>query len=259
CPVVSGLSYVCTSSPRPAGGGDQMLGEAGRGRANEGWNEGAAHADSPRGDARRKASAAELVRDLTAVAEQLAALDPADITGDAAAELAVAMHRANDRIRACHIGLLGQVDAHQAWAGSGARNVRAWIVRSHDVSFAEASRLLRPARVWRDALPVTGSAAREGTVSTAKGDLIAAIATTPDRIAALQSPVPGSEAPGSDTHGSDAPSSHEQPTGEELLLGLATGYTVPAFARITRRFAHVTDPEADERGYREALAREHFD
>jgi len=146
------------------------------------------------------------------------------------------------------------------------------------------------ATVFRDVLPATAAAARAGRVSTAKGSLIAQAATTPERIIALREAAPDDEPDGHHEHdehhgqdGHDEPGG-EQPgeasgpgdasgpdgavaardrfvgcTGEEVLLTLASGYGVRQFAKITRRFAHVADPDADERGYRAALAREFFD
>src|SRR5690606_36928454 len=148
--------------------------------------------------------------------------------------------------------------------------------RTHDVSFAEAGRWVRPARVWREVTPTTALAARLGRTSTAKAVLIAATATTPQRVDVLRSPVTDADEGASRTStegtqadlgkdgswladGAEAGAVAPPRTGEEILLGLAAGYHVDQFAKITRRFSHVADPDADERGFREALAREHLD
>lgn len=48
-------------------------------------------------------------------------------------------------------------------------------------------------------------------------------------------------------------------TGEQVLLGIADRFDLRDLGRAARRFAHVADPEADERGYRLAQDREHLD
>lgn len=48
-------------------------------------------------------------------------------------------------------------------------------------------------------------------------------------------------------------------TGEQVMLGLAERFVLRDLGRAARRFAHVTDPESDERGYRLAQDREHLD
>jgi hypothetical protein len=48
-------------------------------------------------------------------------------------------------------------------------------------------------------------------------------------------------------------------TGEELLLDLAGQHGPLVFRRFVDRFARVADPESDERGYKQASAREHLD
>ena len=228
--------------------------------------------------ARARRSVLELVDHLEQLAAELASHNPADLDGHAGAAVSVRAHRAMDRIRAVQLGWLARIEADGAWLGTGARSIVAWAARAHDVNFTEARNWVRTARTWRDVLPTTAEAARSGFISTLKGTLIAKTATTPARIEALttaplpDSPPDGTPPPsgGEDASTSDgAPLGHEapelataagsRPTGEATLIELANGYQVAAFTKITKRFAHVTDPEADERGYREALAREHFD
>lgn len=222
----------------------------------------------------RQRSVLELLQELESLTAELASHDPADLDGHAGAEASIRAHRAIDRIRAVQLGWLAAVESDGAWFGTGARSIVAWAARAHDVPFSEARGWVKTARTWRETLPTTAAAARAGAISTLKGTLISKTATTPARIEALTT-APSVGATGPDTDGtgtgddapaspdgaSDGPLSTTAPprTGEATLIGLASGYEVAAFAKIARRFAHVTDPEADERGYREALAREHFD
>ena len=64
---------------------------------------------------------------------------------------------------------------------------------------------------------------------------------------------------GTGTNGTGAPTAKTPGTGEQLLLAHARVHTPAGFATLARRFAHVADPEADERGYRQAREREFLD
>jgi hypothetical protein len=58
--------------------------------------------------------------------------------------------------------------------------------------------------------------------------------------------------------GPDAETCLAPPSGEEHLLDLSAALTLHQFRRTATKFAHLTDPEADERGYRKAEEREYF-
>jgi hypothetical protein len=104
--------------------------------------------------------------------------------------------------------------------------------------------------------------------------------TSEARRAALAAPVTGIEGPdaagdevpdaaGDETPGADGPGGtggsegadgpEVTPTGEQYLLSFAGRQPIGAFQRLLRRFAHVADPDADERGYRQATEREFVD
>jgi len=68
--------------------------------------------------------------------------------------------------------------------------------------------------------------------------------------------MPGAQTTTLDTEGNEVTSG---PSGEEYLLDHAIRFRLPHFTRLTKHFAHRVDPEADERGYRDAKAREFFD
>src|SRR5699024_2297029 len=126
-------------------------------------------------------------------------------------------------------------------------------------SYANANRTIRLARQLRDAIPRFGAALRAGQVGP---DHIEALATTaltsPTRIAALTEPVASAEA---EEHNSPtAPEAgHPEETVEEFLLEQARQLTVNQVRRLGRHFAHVADPEADERGYRKTKEREYLE
>lgn len=225
--------------------------------------------DGPGGDGGRPSrsrSLAELLVALEDVVGEITALDPAELDGAAAVEAAARVHRANDRLRAQEVSWLGTVESTGAWRGAGARSFRAWLGRVLEVPYTEASAIERCAKAWHGTLAATGAAARAGQIPTAKAALIVSAANTPARVAALSELWPEDEGAATNRGGPDGSGAgaatcetFEAPTGERVLLDLAQGYGVADFARITRRFAHVVDPEADERGYREALDREFFD
>src|SRR5690606_31210923 len=60
--------------------------------------------------------------------------------------------------------------------------------------------------------------------------------------------------------GAPAPvTGEERVTGEEHLLGLAQESAAGELRRVVRHFAAITDPDADERGFADAVAREYVD
>ncbi|MFP3714236.1 DUF222 domain-containing protein [Puerhibacterium sp. TATVAM-FAB25] len=92
--------------------------------------------------------------------------------------------------------------------------------------------------------------------------------TSEARRAALAAPVTGVEVPvagvespgeGDARAAADADGRAAPPTGEEYLLSFAGRQPIGTFQRLLRRFAHVADPEVDERGYRRATEREFLD
>lgn len=129
----------------------------------------------------RTSSLSALLVELDRVVDAITTLDPDGLDGPAAAEASLRVHRAGDRLRAMQLGWLAAAEDARVWLGTGARSFRTWVARTHDVSFAEAGRWVRPARVWREVTPMTALAARLGRTSTAKAALIAATATTPHR------------------------------------------------------------------------------
>ncbi|QIK82964.1 HNH endonuclease signature motif containing protein [Sanguibacter sp. HDW7] len=87
-------------------------------------------------------------------------------------------------------------------------------------------------------------------------DVPAAGETASDRLTSLEDRL---HAPGctADTGLCSCP--RQVVTGEQVMLGLAERFDLRDLGSAARRFAHVADPESDERGYRLAQDREHLD
>jgi hypothetical protein len=158
------------------------------------------------------------------------------------------------RMAAVRLAILPTVEAAGIWALDGSRSFPAWLARHDNIPGFLAQQETRYSRALRDTLPATRSAALTGTVGIDHVGALADAATSDNRRAALGAPVTGFPTR-YDAHGDVMP----DPTGEEYLLAQADLHPLPGFRRLVRRFAHVADPTADDRGYRDTRDREHFE
>ncbi|MGO1318319.1 MAG: DUF222 domain-containing protein, partial [Cellulomonadaceae bacterium] len=219
--------------------------------------------DAPSGDVAIPTSLDAQLRLLDSLVATITASDPTRLHGAAAAEAQARVHAATERLSAQRLGWLGQVETDGLWALDAHRTFVGWVAASVNCSTRVAGQHVRAARMLRDTLVATARAARAGSVSTEHATVLTAmVATSPARIDALTSSVP-------DGHHHAVPEDHSpetgrpdhddgvwRGTGEELLLELAGEHTMTAFTTLARRFAHVTDPESDERGFSRAQERE---
>jgi hypothetical protein len=119
----------------------------------------------------------------------------------------------------------------------GARSFAHWLAAATGMRFHKARDLVATGRALRDHLPATATAGLAGQVSADQVASLAKVApTTPARQEALAAPA--------------------EECGEEFLLEHARQMPADSFGRLVSRWAAAADPEADERGYREALERE---
>ncbi|GAA1979663.1 HNH endonuclease signature motif containing protein [Isoptericola halotolerans] len=190
-------------------------------------------------------------------ADGLAAATQGDDVG-ALAGLTARLRTIEERLDAVRLRWLAELDDAGAWALDGSRSFAHWLSRTQDVTLATARREVRTAKTLRDVLPATALAAARGTVGADHVRAMVDVApTSRARREALAAPV---EAPGANEPGAAATSDDQvPPTGEEFLIGLATRYPVGPFRRMLRRFAHVADPESDERGYARSREKEFFE
>lgn len=198
------------------------------------------------------------VRLLDEAAEALAGLAGGDVlAGVATPELAAAESRvraATTRIDTARLGMLPHLEDDGRWALDGSRTFAAWLARQDGITRRRANAEVRTAARLRVDLPVTARAALDGRVGVDALTAMVDIAPTSEaRRAALAAPVVGAGEPAGGDAGAAAP------TGEEYLLSFAGRQPIGTFQRLLRRFAHVADPDADERGYRQATEREFLD
>ncbi|GAB2463829.1 hypothetical protein GCM10007967_17750 [Xylanimonas ulmi] len=164
------------------------------------------------------------------------------------------LRRLEQRQAAVRAALLPVVEAEGSWALDGSRTFGAWLARRDDISVGAANREVRAGRVLRDHLPATRAAALDGRIGTEHVAAMVAACSTDARTAALCGPAEGLPVR-HDDQGRALPT----PTGEGFLLDQARLCTLRGFQRLVRRFAHVADPDADERGYSRAAEREHLE
>ncbi|NMR19982.1 HNH endonuclease signature motif containing protein [Cellulomonas fimi] len=178
-----------------------------------------------------------------AAVDALANLDARDLTGTQAIEVFDAVHELADRLAAVAVRILPVIEADGLWATTGARTFPAWLARRAGVGHARAKRMSRLGRALRDELVATSAAVVRGgagRVSVEVAEILTTVAaTSPARRELL----------------ADA----AQPCNETFLLEQARMLGPDRTRTLARRWAAAADPDADERGYRDALEREFFD
>jgi hypothetical protein len=93
------------------------------------------------------------------------------------------------RLDAVRWSVLPRIEAAGLWAQSGARTFAVWLARTEDVRTRTARAEARTARVLRDHLPATLTAALAGRIGMDKVQALVTVATTsPERIEALGAP-----------------------------------------------------------------------
>ena len=196
---------------------------------------------------------------LEAAVEAVLAVEPSEVHGPAAIDASARIQRSLDRLRGQRLGLLGQIDADGLWALDTVRTLPHWLALKERVSLAAARADVRTARLLRDELASTARSVRTGRITPEHVGIVVGVAATSEaRRAALTAPVQPSDGDDTRTLDDHAPGPGTV-RGEDVLLAHAEGRSLRDFVQIARRFAVVTDPESDERGYRQASEREHLD
>lgn len=165
------------------------------------------------------------------------------LAGSQALALFDAAHELADRLQAVAVKALPVVEAQGWWATGGARTFPSWLARRAHLTSARSKRLVRLGQALRDELRLTSVAVASGgpdRVSMEQAEiLVSAAATSVRRREVLADP--------------------DQPVGERFLLDQASMMSADALRLVARRWAAAADPEADERGYKDATEREFFD
>ncbi|MCL2594642.1 MAG: HNH endonuclease [Promicromonosporaceae bacterium] len=214
-----------------------------------------------RTSAQRLTEAVALLRQGVELLTELAADDSVggclrDIEFDVLADAEREIRRLESRETAVRLCMLPVLDTDGRWALQGARSFPAWLKVHDDVHEGQAKRECRQGKVLRNHLPATKTAALSGAVSEEHVTALVGVCTTEPRLAALAEPMPGMQTTTIDESGNEVTLG---PSGEEYLLDHAIRFRLPHFTRLAKHFAHRADPDADERGYRDAKAREFFD
>ncbi|NMR21368.1 HNH endonuclease signature motif containing protein [Cellulomonas fimi] len=185
----------------------------------------------------------EQVAAIAAAVETLAGVQARDLSSAQAVELFGVVHELADRLAAVAVQVLPVIEADGLWATSGARSFPAWVARRADVGVGRARRMTRLGRALRDELPATAAAvvaAGPERVSVEAAEILTSVAATS---AARREVL--------------ADASH--PCNEEFLVGQARVVGPDRLRVLARRWAAAADPDADDRGYKDAAEREFFD
>lgn len=193
-----------------------------------------------------------LTEELVAVAGP-SALDAADAAASDVSGLAVRLTAASPRVRAvgsrlqtARLAWLPRIEAEGIWAVRGARTFASWLATAENVEVGTAKREVRTATTLREHLPATLEAAAAGRIGA-------------DHLRILVDGGPTSEARREALAGRSVDPedpAREPVTGEERLLRLAVANKPSPFRRLVQHFARITDPESDDRGYKDAVDRE---
>ncbi|WP_147919177.1 HNH endonuclease signature motif containing protein [Ruania zhangjianzhongii] len=203
-------------------------------------------------------------------------------TGPELGVASVRVHRLCTRLTGKRYQWLTVEEADGRWATTAfhPRTYASHVAHTHGISYANARRSVRLARQLRDDIPRFGAALRAGQIGPDQVDALATTAlTSPTRIAALAEPIttdattaesPGAgesdldetaagDVQGEATNCDEAATDNTAQTVEDFLLAQAQDMRVDQIRRLGKHFAQVADPEADERGYRQAKEREYVE
>lgn len=199
----------------------------------EPWAVGAA---SRRGVSSLPVPLAGAVQALDEALDAVLATDPRDLDGIQADALAGALHRASQRATVGTARCLPVIEADGLWALDAHRSFGQWVAHRLGTSVTTARREVRLGRALRDALPLTARAASAGEISADAAQVIASAASTDARRETLADPL--------------------HPCNEAFLVDQARALPVDDLRTVAKAWADHADPDADDRGYREADARE---
>lgn len=166
---------------------------------------------------------------------------PGRVEGATAAAVVTEALALAGRLTAIAARTIAVVEADGWWAlDARNRSITSWVAAHGRVPHGQASRLVGLGRAMRDHLPATAAEVVAGAVSVEAAHVLASLTTTTDaRRAALAAPA--------------------GECGEEFLVEHARVLPVASLRLLARRWAAQADPEADERGYRDAQEAEYLD
>jgi hypothetical protein len=179
---------------------------------------------------------ADAARALDDALDTLLAATPRDLDGRQADALAAVLHRSSQRAQVGAARCLPVIEADGLWALDAHRSFPQWVARRLGTSVATARRTVRLGRALRDSLPLTAQAASTGAIGAEAAEVLASTATTDRRREALADP--------------------DHPCNEAFLVDQARVLPVDDLRTLARAWADHADPDADDRGYREADERE---
>ena len=181
-----------------------------------------------------------MVAAFLSVTDDLSRLDPAELDGAQAATISTALAAGVSRLGVTGARMLPAIEADGRWATGGARSFALWVADQHRVGVPTARALVRLGRTLRDDLPATAAAAAAGDITLGHAQALATLAPTTDlRREVLADP--------------------DNECNEAFLVAQARVMRVDDFRALVRRWAAAADPDADDRGYREAAEREYLE
>lgn len=176
--------------------------------------------------------------ELEAMASQLkefAALDWRGMPGAAANEAIIAIEGVNRALAALQAEAVSAAEASGIWALDGHRTFTSWFTNNTGTTRASSTRTVKLAKSLNETLPHTRQALAEGKITRDHAELISRKCTKTEKHRELLL---------------------DPECGEEFLIASATQIDANQFSRVVDQWAVMADPEAADRGWREASAKE---
>ena len=202
-----------------------------------------------------------------ALVDAITSAEPGSLPGAVAAEASARVHLGVNRLQAQRSGWIGRVESEGLWGLETMHSFTSWLASTEKLSTSLARRTVTTARALRDHLPVTAVQARAGTITDEHVNVMVRTASTDAVREALRAPATFDDPPAA-AMAQDMPTSDADPyaappaarsqvgSGEEMLLGLASGRQVSDFTRVAKYFAAVCDPDAQDKAFADAAAKE---
>lgn len=185
-------------------------------------------------------SGVDPLRGLKEVAEQLTTLAEVawhEHAGAVAIEAIGMVEHASRVLTALQAQIVVAAEADGMWALDGHRTFKAWYTAQTGTTKSTASKAVELSKSLRDDLPRTRKALAQGEITNDHAQLISRKCTRTDKHRELLS---------------------DPECGEEFLVESAKNLDASQFAQVANTWATMTDPEAADRLWREASAKEEF-
>lgn len=176
-----------------------------------------------------------IIRAAAQALRRLADRDWPGIPGDGASDALVALEDVTRAVTALQGELINASEGGGLWAQEGHHNFVSWYTSRTGTTRATSARSVKLSRTLRDFLPRTREALKKGTITRDHAEIIARKCTATEQHRTLLL---------------------DEDVGEAFLVASAKELHASQFSKVADKWAVMADPEAADRGWREASAQE---